>query len=91
MFDVIKTPPEEVHKDLAKLVHPGIQLLVVANKMDLNPYTKVEQYLEQRTGAEQGAGSREQGQRAGSRELTTFPDPPFPRTSTLQPFNPSTH
>lgn len=45
LFDVIKTPPEEVHKDLEKLVHPGIQLLVVANKMDLNPYTKAEHYI----------------------------------------------
>lgn len=47
LFDVIQTPPEEVHKDLAKLAHAGIQLLVVANKMDLNPYTKVEHYLEE--------------------------------------------
>lgn len=46
VFDVIKTPPVEVHKDLEKLVHGGVQLLVVANKMDLNPYTKVEHYLE---------------------------------------------
>lgn len=45
VFDVIKTPPEEVHKDLEKLAHPGIQLLIVANKMDLNPYTTVEHYL----------------------------------------------
>lgn len=45
LFDVIKTPPEEVRKDLEKLVHPGIQLLVVANKMDLNPYTKAEHYI----------------------------------------------
>ena len=48
VFDVIKTPPEEVHKDLEKLVHPGVQVLIVANKMDLNPYTKVEHYLEVR-------------------------------------------
>lgn len=45
LFDVIKTPPEEVRKDIEKLVHPGIQLLVVANKMDLNPYTKAEHYI----------------------------------------------
>lgn len=46
VFDVIQTPPEEVQKDLAKLAHPGVQLLVVANKMDLNPYTKWEHYAE---------------------------------------------
>lgn len=57
VFDVIKTPPEEVHKDLEKLVHPGVQLLVVANKMDLNPYTKVEHYLE--VGSELQAASDE--------------------------------
>ncbi len=89
VFDVIKTPPEEVHKDLAKLVHPGIQLLVVANKMDLNPYTKVEQYLEQRTGGrEQGAGSREQG--AKSREQGVDDIPLFPHSPGHQLFNPST-
>ncbi len=46
VFDVIQTPPEEVQKDLAKLAHPGVQLLVVANKMDLNPYAKWEHYAE---------------------------------------------
>lgn len=45
LFDVIRTSPEEVHKDLAQLAHPGIQLLVVANKMDLNPYAKEEHYF----------------------------------------------
>lgn len=44
VFDVIQTPPEEVYKDLEKLVQPGIHLLAVANKMDLNPYTKYEHY-----------------------------------------------
>ncbi|MDX1943182.1 MAG: tRNA uridine-5-carboxymethylaminomethyl(34) synthesis GTPase MnmE [Saprospiraceae bacterium] len=62
VFDVIKTPPEEVHKDLEKLVHPGVQLLVVANKMDLNPYTKVEHYLKvQSTKYEVGTGEAEFG------------------------------
>ncbi len=44
VFDVIKTQPQEVWQDLQKLAHPGTQLLVVANKMDLNPYTKWEHY-----------------------------------------------
>lgn len=56
VFDVIKTKPEEVHKDLEKLVRPGLQLLVVANKMDLNPYTKVEHYQVE------GRGYRVEGQ-----------------------------
>lgn len=56
VFDVIKTKPEEVHKDLQKLVRPGLQLLVVANKMDLNPYTKVEHYQVE------GRGYRVEGQ-----------------------------
>ncbi len=44
VFDVIRTSPEEVRNDLAQLVHPDSKLLVVANKMDLNPYTAYEQY-----------------------------------------------
>ncbi len=45
VFDVIKTGPEEVQRDLQQLVTPGVPLLVVANKMDLNPYTKWEDYV----------------------------------------------
>lgn len=45
VFDVVKTPPEEVWKDLEKLARPGMQLLVLANKMDLNPYASVQHYL----------------------------------------------
>ena len=44
VFDVVKMSPEEVQEDLQKLQHPDIQVLAVANKMDLNPYTKVEHY-----------------------------------------------
>jgi len=48
LFDVIETPPEEVQTDLQKLLASmgdrDIPYLVVANKMDLNPYTKVEHY-----------------------------------------------
>lgn len=44
VFDVIETSPEEVFKDLQKLVQPGIHLLAIANKMDLNPYTKYQHY-----------------------------------------------
>lgn len=44
VFDVIETSPEEVAKDLKKLIQPNAQILLVANKMDLNPYTKFEHY-----------------------------------------------
>ena len=45
VFDVIESSPEEVRADLAKLVHPTIHVLVVANKMDRNPHTTYEHYF----------------------------------------------
>lgn len=45
VFDVIRTQPKDLWEDLAKLAHADTQVLVVANKMDLNPYTKAEHYL----------------------------------------------
>lgn len=45
VFDVAATQPEEVRADLEKLVHENIHVLVAANKMDLNPYTKQEHYF----------------------------------------------
>ncbi|MBV6426348.1 MAG: tRNA modification GTPase MnmE [Haliscomenobacter sp.] len=59
VFDVVKTSPEQVRHDLAQLVHPDLKVLVVANKMDLNPYTQFEHYFEGL--GEQEAGSRERG------------------------------
>lgn len=44
VFDVIRSSPEELRGDLAQLAHHDTKLLVVANKMDLNPYTTYEQY-----------------------------------------------
>ncbi|MEM9823273.1 MAG: tRNA uridine-5-carboxymethylaminomethyl(34) synthesis GTPase MnmE [Bacteroidota bacterium] len=44
VFDVIQSPPEEVRKDLAQLVNQDLSFLVIANKMDLNPYTKAAHY-----------------------------------------------
>ncbi len=44
VFDVIETSPEEVKADLEKLSTAGLIILGVANKMDLNPYTKAEHY-----------------------------------------------
>lgn len=52
VFDVIETGPEELHADLEKLYRTDLELLLVANKMDLNPYTKYEHYFgEQYTGS----------------------------------------
>ncbi len=45
VFDVIQTQPRQVREDLERLVQPGMQLLIVANKMDLNPYTRFEDYF----------------------------------------------
>lgn len=59
VFDVIQMQPEEVRQDLAKLMKPGVHLLVIANKMDLNPYTKFEHYFE--------GGSEEVGRRKAER------------------------
>jgi tRNA modification GTPase len=62
IFDVIKSGPEEVRADLEKLMRPGLHLLVVANKMDLNPYTTWEQYssgeLRVDSGGPSGTGGR---------------------------------
>ncbi|MDZ4702323.1 MAG: tRNA uridine-5-carboxymethylaminomethyl(34) synthesis GTPase MnmE [Saprospiraceae bacterium] len=44
VFDVIRTSPDELRQDLSQLVHADTKLLVIANKMDLNPYTTHEQY-----------------------------------------------
>ncbi len=44
VFDVIESPPEVVARDVAQLQSKGATILLVANKMDLNPYTKWEQY-----------------------------------------------
>ncbi len=44
VWDVVMTSPEEVAQDLQRLVKPGTQLIGVANKMDLNPYTTFEHY-----------------------------------------------
>ncbi len=52
VFDVIRCSPEEVRHDLAQLIHPDSKLLVVANKMDLNPYTTFEQYANEYFGPE---------------------------------------
>ncbi len=44
VFDVARTPKEEVQKDIEKLQHADVQLLLVANKMDLYPTAKSKDY-----------------------------------------------
>lgn len=45
VFDVIETDPETLQADLDELYQDGLRLVVVANKMDLNPYTTYAQYF----------------------------------------------
>jgi tRNA modification GTPase len=51
VFDIIETSIEEVQKDIAAL-SKGDQLIIVANKMDLNPYTKPEDYYNEQINKE---------------------------------------
>ena len=45
VFDVIDTDPETLRADLDRLYREDLELIVVANKMDLNPYTKYDHYF----------------------------------------------
>lgn len=45
LFDIIETDPPTLVADLDALYQPETQLIVVANKMDLNPYTKFDQFF----------------------------------------------
>lgn len=45
VFDVIETAPATLQADLDELYREDLQLIVVPNKMDLNPYTKYEHYF----------------------------------------------
>ncbi len=45
VFDAASTPPDDVRTDLDRLYREGLHLIVVANKMDRNPYAKVEDFL----------------------------------------------
>jgi len=48
IFDIVQTSPGEVQSDLQKLIHDKVEVLVVANKMDLNPYAKFEDFFPER-------------------------------------------
>ena len=45
VFDVIQTSPQQVQEDVEKWMTSGKHILLIANKMDLNPYTTFEQYF----------------------------------------------
>ncbi|MCF8237362.1 MAG: tRNA uridine-5-carboxymethylaminomethyl(34) synthesis GTPase MnmE [Saprospiraceae bacterium] len=45
VFDVLETSAEEIAGDLQKLARDGLTILLAPNKMDLNPYTKPEDYI----------------------------------------------
>ena len=45
VFDVIQTSPQQVQEDVEKWITSGKHILLIANKMDLNPYTTFEQYF----------------------------------------------
>jgi len=46
IFDIIDTPPEAVASDLAKLSRDGLHIMLIANKMDLNPYAEEAHYAD---------------------------------------------
>ncbi|WP_116125093.1 tRNA uridine-5-carboxymethylaminomethyl(34) synthesis GTPase MnmE [Lewinella sp. IMCC34183] len=45
VFDVVETGPATLAADLDRLYREDLELVVVANKMDLNPYTKYSHYF----------------------------------------------
>lgn len=45
VFDIIDTDPATLAADLDRLYREDLDLIVVANKMDLNPYTKYSHYF----------------------------------------------
>lgn len=46
VFDVVQTSPQQVQEDIEKWVDAGKNIMLIANKMDLNPYTTFEQYFQ---------------------------------------------
>ncbi len=45
VFDVAQTTAAEVTRDLRELENKNLSLIAVANKMDLNPYAKAEEFV----------------------------------------------
>lgn len=74
VFDVIQTQPDEVRQDLQKLYKEGMQLLIVANKMDLNPYTKFEHYFGEVEGQGDEAIGEESNFKLPNHQITNLPN-----------------
>jgi tRNA modification GTPase len=51
VFDVARTRPEDVRADIEQLSKGNAHLILIANKMDLNPYAKAEDFLPSETDA----------------------------------------
>jgi len=45
VFDVTELKPAEVQSDIALLKHPDLEVILIPNKMDLNPYAHPEDYV----------------------------------------------
>ena len=72
VFDVVAMQPEDVHADLERLYQPGLHILVVANKMDMNPYTKREHFLEVGSRKSEVEGRKSEN---GKEDTSEFPIP----------------
>ena len=79
VFDVINMQPEEVRADLTKLSQPGVHVIVVANKMDLNPYTLKKHYFPEESNAADSNKLKTGNQKSEvgivSEEISHFPLP----------------
>jgi len=45
VFDVTELKPHQVQSDIAVLKHPDLEIILIPNKMDLNPYAHPEDYV----------------------------------------------
>lgn len=45
VFDVTELKPAQVQSDIAVLKHPDLEIILIPNKMDLNPYAHPEEYV----------------------------------------------
>lgn len=45
VFDITELKPAQVQSDIAVLKHPGLEIILIPNKMDLNPYAHPEDYV----------------------------------------------
>lgn len=71
VFDVIRTQPQDVRADLQRLLTKNMHVLLVANKMDLNPYTTYEDYFPE----EEKENERDEAQIPKSTNHTQSPKP----------------